>query len=140
LNDYLFTCSFGYVDYFTVESSTKAIRAPDKHMIDGRKARVEFAGEEAYKRSMPWILREEKKLKENPTGDGAQDQQQQPSERAPREDYPRREQPQGEFRERRERPKKPVNRENLKPGEALATAQRQKPTVQEFKGSKITFD
>ncbi|KAI8084595.1 uncharacterized protein BX664DRAFT_248754, partial [Halteromyces radiatus] len=41
---------FGYVDYVTVESATKAIRAPDKHMMGTRKIRVEFASEEAHRR------------------------------------------------------------------------------------------
>lgn len=43
-----------------------------------------------------------------------------------------------EFRERR--PKKAVNHEKVKPGQALYAAQRQKPSVQEFKGTKVTFD
>ncbi|KAI9469871.1 MAG: hypothetical protein EXX96DRAFT_543319 [Benjaminiella poitrasii] len=51
---------FAYVDYYLVESATKAIRAPDKHNLNGRKIRVEFASEEAHMRSKPWLMREKK--------------------------------------------------------------------------------
>lgn len=142
---------FGYVDYATVESATKAIRAPDKHMLDDRKLRVEFASEEAHRRSMPWMIRREKadqRATDQPSASTpsttettesappSQEQQhssenhhyqQQREERRARKEFAPREkkhQPQG----------------RVKPGEALSQAQRQKPSVQEFKGTKITFD
>ncbi|KAI8997704.1 hypothetical protein BDB01DRAFT_713681 [Pilobolus umbonatus] len=46
---------FGYVNYAELESAVKAVRAPDKHVINDRKIRVEYATEDAYRRSMPWL-------------------------------------------------------------------------------------
>jgi RNA recognition motif-containing protein len=140
---------FGYVDYHEVESATKAIRAPDKHMLDGRKVRVEFGSAEAHMRSKPWLMREKQKAERphNTSTDAAADSTAAP---ATFEENPykrqRREQNEGgengeekrEFRERR--PKKAVSHEKVKPGQALYAAQRQKPSVQEFKGTKVTFD
>ncbi|KAL0093482.1 hypothetical protein F4703DRAFT_1719103, partial [Phycomyces blakesleeanus] len=51
---------FGYIDFMNVDYATKAIRAPDKHNVDGRKVRVEFASEDAYLRGHPWLMREKK--------------------------------------------------------------------------------
>ncbi|KAI8080426.1 hypothetical protein BDF21DRAFT_339839 [Thamnidium elegans] len=146
---------FAYVDYYVVESATKAIRAPDKHMLDGRKVRVEFGSAEAHLRSKPWLMREKQKASEprkqedTPSTDSAQPEQsysKREGGEAPyprREDggeapYPKRQKGDADFRERR--PKKPVSHERVKPGQALYAAQRQKPSVQEFTGSKITFD
>ncbi|KAI7871832.1 hypothetical protein BDF14DRAFT_1759436 [Spinellus fusiger] len=55
---------FGYIDFMHVDYATKAIRAPDKHTLDGRKVRVEFAGQDAYLRGHPWLMREKKKEEE----------------------------------------------------------------------------
>ncbi|CAO3652563.1 unnamed protein product [Cunninghamella echinulata] len=149
---------FGYIDYETVDSATKAIRAPDKHKIGDRKIRVEFASEEAHKRSKPWLLRREKTNQKggssqhnnnynkdavsnnssndhqhhhhknnNHSFEDSSDQQQQQQYRRPRKEYTPRE-------------KKPEHQGRVKPGAALSQAHRQKPTVQEFKGTKIVFD
>lgn len=139
---------FGYVDYHEVESATKAIRAPDKHMLDGRKVRVEFGSAEAHMRSKPWLMREKQKAERphNTSNDAAADStaasasEEQPYKRQ-RKDYNQdgeHGEEKREFRERR--PKKAVNHEKVKPGQALYAAQRQKPSVQEFKGTKVTFD
>ncbi|CEP15137.1 hypothetical protein [Parasitella parasitica] len=139
---------FGYVDYHDVESATKAIRAPDKHMLDGRKVRVEFGSEEAHMRSKPWLMREKKKA-ERPhntsqsTNDASSDiaasgEPHPKKQRKNNTEGDHRDEEKREFRERR--PKKPVSHEKVKPGQALYAAQRQKPTVQEFKGTKVTFD
>lgn len=141
---------FGYVDYHEVESATKAIRAPDKHMLDGRKVRVEFGSAEAHMRSKPWLMREKQKAERphNTSNDAATDStaaapstsEEQPYKRQ-RQDYNQggeHGEEKREFRERR--PKKAVNHEKVKPGQALYAAQRQKPSVQEFKGTKVTFD
>ncbi|EPB88246.1 hypothetical protein HMPREF1544_04954 [Mucor circinelloides 1006PhL] len=143
---------FGYVDYHEVESATKAIRAPDKHMLDGRKVRVEFGSAEAHMRSKPWLMREKQKAERphNTSNDAAADSTAAAAAASASEEQPykrqRKDYNQGgehgeekrEFRERR--PKKAVNHEKVKPGQALYAAQRQKPSVQEFKGTKVTFD
>ncbi|KAI8637005.1 hypothetical protein BD408DRAFT_454329 [Parasitella parasitica] len=138
---------FGYVDYHDIESATKAIRAPDKHNLDGRKVRVEFGSAEAHMRSKPWLMREKKKTES--LNNSSPPTNTSPDSAASGEPHPKRQKKddaeghhQGEetreFRERR--PKKPVSHEKVKPGQALYAAQRQKPTVQEFKGTKVTFD
>lgn len=141
---------FAYVDYFEVESATKAIRAPDKHMLDGRKCRVEFGSAEAHMRSKPWLMREHKKAnqpKSNTTDNTAPaaTEEQAPSQKRQRDEtggeeggYVKRQRGDADFRERR--PKKPVSHERVKPGQALYAAQRQKPSVQEFKGAKTVFE
>jgi RNA recognition motif-containing protein len=133
-----------------VESATKAIRAPDKHTLDDRKLRVEFASEEAHRRSMPWMIRREKadqRVNDQPstpstttdTTESAPPSQQQ--ERSSENHHYQ--QQREERRARKEfapREKKSQPQGRVKPGEALSQAQRQKPSVQEFKGTKITFD
>lgn len=146
--------SFAYVDYHVVESATKAIRAPDKHMLDGRKVRVEFGSAEAHMRSKPWLMREKNKSNQpqnnNSNTESAADASTTQSDgsgyhnkRGGGEEgsaalYPKRQRGDADFRERR--PKKPVSHERVKPGQALYAAQRQKPSVQEFKGSKVVFE
>ncbi|KAI8098077.1 uncharacterized protein B0P05DRAFT_523312 [Gilbertella persicaria] len=124
---------FAYVDYHDVESATKAIRAPDKHTLDGRKVRVEFASPEAHMRSKPWLMRKMKKDEDTPqqTTEQPETEEPQPKRRKPAYDA---------SNPREKRPKKTQDGGRVKPGEALSSAQRQKPTVQEFKGSKIVFD
>ncbi|KAI7888519.1 uncharacterized protein EV154DRAFT_425540 [Mucor mucedo] len=151
---------FGYVDYYVVESAVKAIRAPDKHMLDGRKVRVEFGSAEAHMRSKPWLMREKQKANEPrstdntasapaasaSTAEGSYRRRDDGGEggkrAAPTEGgeapYPKRQRGDEDFRERR--PKKPVSHERVKPGQALYAAQRQKPSVQEFTGSKTVFE
>jgi RNA recognition motif-containing protein len=144
-------CSFAYVDYHVVESATKAIRAPDKHMLDGRKARVEFGSAEAHMRSKPWLMREKDKANQPqqsqstdsaaaaaPAESTGGETREYKREEGTSEPYPKRQRGDADFRERR--PKKPVSHERVKPGQALYAAQRQKPSVQEFKGSKTVFD
>jgi RNA recognition motif-containing protein len=146
--------SFAYVDYFTVESATKAIRAPDKHMLDGRKCRVEFGSAEAHMRSKPWLMREKNKSSQpqtntesttEPAAEGNGEEQTYRKRNRENEGgeggddgYVKRQRGDADFRERR--PKKPVSHERVKPGQALYAAQRQKPSVQEFKGAKTVFE
>ncbi|CAO3645695.1 unnamed protein product [Mucor hiemalis] len=145
---------FAYVDYFEVDAATKAIRAPDKHMLDGRKCRVEFGSAEAHMRSKPWLMREQQKASQpktntesKPTEGGESTEL--PYRKRQRDDgtegvaggddgYVKRQRGDADFRERR--PKKPVSHERVKPGQALYAAQRQKPSVQEFKGAKTVFE
>ena len=134
---------FAYVDYHEVEAATKAIRAPDKHNLDGRKIRVEFASAEAHMRSKPWLMRKAKKDNGSEQPEQQQQQQQQQSESTEEPTFKRRKtfnKEESDHRPRERRPKKPVDSGRLKPGEALSSAQRQKPTVQEFKGTKVVFD
>jgi hypothetical protein len=136
-----------------VESATKAIRAPDKHTLDDRKLRVEFASEEAHRRSMPWMIRREKadqRASDEPTASTTPSTTTDTSEAAPPSqqdstpsDNQYYQQQREERRSRKEftpREKKHQPQGRVKPGEALSQAQRQKPSVQEFKGTKITFD
>ncbi|KAI8067197.1 hypothetical protein BC940DRAFT_239402 [Gongronella butleri] len=131
---------FGYVDFDFVEDATKAIRAPDKHVLDDRKMRVEFATEEAHKRSMPWLMRRERADQRVSQGDqrpAASAAAKKGDDAPARPEKVMRERP--ARREKSDAPKKKSN-ERMKPGEALSNALRQKPTVQAFKGTKITFD
>lgn len=73
-----------------------------------------------------------KRAREENTNKDDNTKEQQPSFKRQKQEYS------GERRERK--PKKEVKHERVKPGEALSSAQRQKPTVQEFKGNKIVFD
>ncbi|KAI7907232.1 uncharacterized protein BX663DRAFT_465753 [Cokeromyces recurvatus] len=130
---------FAYVDYHTVESATKAIRAPDKHTLDGRKVRVEFASEEAHMRSKPWLMREKKQKQPSQQDNTNTSEVQEEEEKE--EERPRRKRVNHE--DRKFNNKKPAHTQHqgrVKSGEALSQAQRQKPTVQEFKGTKIVFD
>ncbi|ORX61394.1 RNA-binding domain-containing protein [Hesseltinella vesiculosa] len=130
---------FGYVDFETVEDATKAIRAPDKHELDDRKIRVEFATEDAHKRSMPWLIRRERAQQKDHQQPGRQQATTEHTPASSEEPSPA-PRPRREKREKKEdKPKKPRG-ERLKPGEALSNAPRQRPTVQDFKGTKITFD
>ena len=157
------TSRFGYVDFETVEDATKAIRATNKHVLNGQKLRVEFGSEDAYRRGRPWLGRIDKRATEKGSGridrnvNYNKDQQynadqqystEQPynkrqrySEEAPaaNENYGDYDRPQR--REKRVKTeKKPSSNQRVAPGMALSNAQRQKPTVQEFKGTKVTFD
>lgn len=133
-----------------VESAVKAIRAPDKHMLDGRKVRVEFGSAEAHMRSKPWLMREKQKASEprsntdtteaKPETYRRRDGGEGDAKRGEEGEAPHAKRQRGDedFRERR--PKKPVSHERVKPGQALYAAQRQKPSVQEFTGSKTVFE
>ncbi|KAI8991227.1 hypothetical protein BDF20DRAFT_843425 [Mycotypha africana] len=140
---------FAYVDYFTVESATKAIRAPDKHNLDGRKIRVEFGSAEAHMRSKPWLVRRQKQQGSNnenipatpASNEESTDTTGEAEKSSESNTYRKRktERSDGDFREKR--PKKEGRKaERVKPGMALSTAQRQKPSVQEFQGTKVVFD
>lgn len=128
-------------------------------MLDGRKVRVEFGSAEAHLRSKPWLMREKQKANEprkptENTAAGSTDSTTAEAASAHTDNrsynkstegggegeapYPKRQRGDADFRERK--PKKPVSHERVKPGQALYAAQRQKPSVQEFTGSKITFD
>ncbi|OAD78578.1 hypothetical protein PHYBLDRAFT_107504, partial [Phycomyces blakesleeanus NRRL 1555(-)] len=150
---------FGYIDFMNVDYATKAIRAPDKHNVDGRKVRVEFASEDAYLRGHPWLMREKKKEAsgEKPAAEGAATDGKTGKTYPPREEeeWRKRRPARGdrvdkgekgeksekgeytkEYKPRDNKDKKPLR---VKSGQALSEAQRQKPTVQEFKGTKIVF-
>ncbi|KAI9321884.1 hypothetical protein BX666DRAFT_1906664 [Dichotomocladium elegans] len=139
---------FGYVDFCELDSAIKAIRAPDKHIIDGRKIRVEYASEDAYNRGRPWILRERERQKAEQaasatdgSSNGAEkaavvDQNQAVPERRHKKRRSE-ENEDGSASEKRRKTKGSSGR--VAPGKALVEAQRQRPTVQEFKGTKITF-
>ncbi|CAO3650732.1 unnamed protein product [Cunninghamella blakesleeana] len=152
---------FGYVDYADVESATKAIRAPDKHKLGDRKVRVEFASEEAHKRSMPWLFRREKANQKNPSQnnkdtlssssslssnnhyDNMSNNNNYEKKKHSFEDSSNTSDHHQFKRPRKEntsREKKSDSHGRVKPGAALSQAQRQKPAVQEFKGTKIVFD
>ncbi|KAG2220116.1 hypothetical protein INT45_006144 [Circinella minor] len=150
---------FGYVDYETVEDATLAIRATNKHIIDGQKIRVEFGSEQAYKRGRPWLQRDaardvakkEARANRYNNNEGEQQQQQEQQEHYGQREHYNNEQsyekPEREYRRREKREKKPFSGgtsssssdKRVAPGLALSQAQRQKPTVQAFKGTKITF-
>lgn len=117
-------------------------------MLDGRKVRVEFGSAEAHMRSKPWLMREKQKASgprttENTSStttttaavEGSKRDDKRTEGEAP---YPKRQRGDEDFRERR--PKKVVSHERVKPGQALYAAQRQKPSVQEFTGSKTVFE
>ncbi|KAI8140395.1 hypothetical protein BJV82DRAFT_581358 [Fennellomyces sp. T-0311] len=129
---------FGYVDFETVEDATKAIRATNKHVLNGQKLRVEFGSEEAYKRGRPWLGRADKRAAEKPSGGYKERRQYNEEAPAANENY---EKPRYERREKRiKNEKKPSSNQRVAPGMALSQAQRQKPTVQAFQGTKVTFD
>ncbi|KAI7852682.1 hypothetical protein BDC45DRAFT_537239 [Circinella umbellata] len=144
---------FGYVDYETVEDATLAIRASNKHIIDGQKIRVEFGSEQAYKRGRPWLQRDaardaakkEARANNYNNNDGEQQQQQEQYNNEQYNNEQSYERPEREYRRREKREKKPFSGgssssdKRVAPGLALSQAQRQKPTVQAFKGTKITF-
>ncbi|KAI9499153.1 hypothetical protein BDB00DRAFT_221107 [Zychaea mexicana] len=144
---------FGYVDFENVEDATKAIRATNKHTINGQKIRVEFGSEEAYRRGRPWLKRADERAASGGgdtaggnNGEQQDGQEQQQFNQAPVE------QSEGfveEYKRPREKrvkaDRKPSSStgssdKRVAPGLALSQAQRQKPTVQAFKGTKITFD
>ncbi|KAJ2359341.1 Nucleolar protein 13 [Coemansia erecta] len=45
---------FAYIDFKYTDDAAKAIKSPDVRMIGGRKARIEFAGEDATRKGRPW--------------------------------------------------------------------------------------
>ncbi|KAJ8658597.1 hypothetical protein O0I10_005637 [Lichtheimia ornata] len=144
---------FGYIDFGDLDTAVRAIRAPDKHVLDGRKIRVEYASEEAYNRGRPRKVKEREAAAAAAAaaagegGEGSNDasqedqgetqeehQQQEYEHRGKRRGYDHGDGP----REKRRKSNKDGGR--TKPGKALSEAQRQRPTVQEFKGTKIVFD
>jgi RNA recognition motif-containing protein len=139
--------SFAYIDFFDVESATKALRAPDKHTMDGRKLRLEYAGEAATKKATPWLLRQERKEAEAAAnnesndepanlGNGGESNEGNFNEQEKNERLARKQ----ERMERRKNAPAKEGRTNATSGEVLANVQRQKITAQPFKGTKITFD
>ena len=142
------SCSFGYIDFGDLDTAVRAIRAPDKHVLDGRKIRVEYASEEAYNRGRPRKVKEREaaaaaaaaaESNENDVSQEAQEEYQQEYQQGYERRGKRRGDDNGDApREKRRKSNKDAPR--TKPGKALSQAQRQKPTVQEFKGTKIVFD
>ncbi|KAG2171278.1 hypothetical protein INT43_002900 [Umbelopsis isabellina] len=138
---------FAYIDFFDVESATKALRAPDKHTMDGRKLRLEYAGETATKKATPWLLRQERKEAEaeaEAASNGSTDQpaREEKSNEISVDDKEKNERlarKQERIEKRKNAPAK-EGRSNATSGEVLANVQRQKMTAQPFKGTKITFD
>ncbi|KAJ2306773.1 Nucleolar protein 13 [Coemansia sp. RSA 2706] len=45
---------FAYIDFKYTDDAAKAMQSPDVRTIGGRKARIEFAGEEATRKGRPW--------------------------------------------------------------------------------------
>ncbi|KAF7725285.1 hypothetical protein EC973_000295 [Apophysomyces ossiformis] len=128
---------FAYIDFETVESATKAVRAPDRAVLDNRKLRVEFGSEEAHKRSMPWLKRAEKRQATETST--APIKQQEPAEQKAETEEGKPERRPKKLRVDEDKPKRTKKPGRIAPGEALRTAQRQKPSVQKFEGTKITF-
>ncbi|KAG0168583.1 hypothetical protein DFQ28_004709 [Apophysomyces sp. BC1034] len=137
---------FAYIDFETVESATKAVRAPDRAVMDNRKLRVEFGSEEAHKRSMPWVKRAEKRQAAESSATPQEREQKEhkvaaeqvgtemaESEQGRGERRPKRPRPDGD------RPQRPKKQGRVAPGEALRSAQRQSQSVQKFEGTKISF-
>ncbi|KAI9284169.1 hypothetical protein BC943DRAFT_338428 [Umbelopsis sp. AD052] len=133
---------FAYIDFFDVDSATKALRAPDKHTLDNRKIRLEYASEEATKKATPWVYRQERKEAEAATEEtqAAPAQEERPAvttnEKAKEERIAKK-------LERESKRKDGPNREGRSTatsGAILANVQRQKVTAQPFQGTKITFD
>ncbi|CDS04149.1 hypothetical protein LRAMOSA07104 [Lichtheimia ramosa] len=135
---------FGYIDFGDLDTAVRAIRAPDKHVLDGRKIRVEYASEEAYNRGRPRKVKEREAAAAAAaeSNDGSQEAQAE-DQQEQQQEYEQRGKRRGNDygdgpREKRRKSNKDGGR--TKPGKALSEAQRQKPTVQEFKGTKIVFD
>jgi len=130
---------FAYIDFFDVDSATKALRAPDKHMLDGRKLRLEYASEEATKKATPWVFRQERKDAEAANDVHVNDQVQEEVKTNVQEKEER-------IARKMERELKRKNtpgnqsKSNATSGAILANVQRQKITAQPFQGKKITFD
>jgi RNA recognition motif-containing protein len=135
---------FAYIDFFDVDSATKALRAPDKHTLDNRKIRLEYASEEATKKATPWVYRQERKDAEAATEEAqaspAQDDSSRPAitsnEKAKEERIAKK--LERELK-RKDGPAR-EGRSNATSGAILANVQRQKVTAQPFQGTKITFD
>ncbi|KAI9480135.1 Nucleolar protein 13 [Coemansia sp. RSA 989] len=45
---------FAYIDFKYTDDATKAMKAPQVRQIGGRKARIEYAGEDATRKGRPW--------------------------------------------------------------------------------------
>ncbi|KAJ1854192.1 Nucleolar protein 13 [Coemansia sp. RSA 1822] len=45
---------FAYIDFKYTDDAAKAMKSPEARMIGGRKARIEFAGEDATRKGRPW--------------------------------------------------------------------------------------
>jgi RNA recognition motif-containing protein len=144
---FVLTCvlhRFAYIDFFDVDSATKALRAPDKHTLDNRKIRLEYASEEATKKATPWVYRQERKDAEAATEEA------QASPAAAQEERPAitsnekaKEERIAKKLERESKRKDGPSREGRSTatsGAILANVQRQKVTAQPFQGTKITFD
>lgn len=125
-----------------MESATKALRAPDKHTLDGRKLRLEYASEEATKKATPWVFRQERKEAEAAsTSEDSKD-----GYAGSREGKSKDQEKEERIARRKERDEKRKNepakegKSNATSGAILANVQRQKMTAQPFQGKRITFD
>ncbi|GAB5590350.1 Nucleolar protein 13 [Umbelopsis nana] len=130
---------FAYIDFFDVESATKALRAPDKHMLDGRKLRLEYASEEATKKATPWVFRQERKDAEAATNANTNEEVHEEPKTNEREKEERIARKMERETRRKNAPAK-EGKSNATSGAILANVQRQKMTAQPFQGKKITFD
>ncbi|KAJ2081143.1 Nucleolar protein 13 [Coemansia sp. RSA 988] len=45
---------FAYIDFKYTDDATKALKSPDIRQIGGRRARIEYAGEDATRKGRPW--------------------------------------------------------------------------------------
>lgn len=147
LAKFMLTCllyRFAYIDFFDVESATKALRAPDKHTLDNRKIRLEYASEEATKKATPWVYRQERKDAE---AAATEETQSRPAAKEDRSAITTNEKAKEERiakklereSKRRDGPSR-EGRSTATSGAILANVQRQKVTAQPFQGTKITFD
>ncbi|ORY99163.1 hypothetical protein BCR43DRAFT_562486 [Syncephalastrum racemosum] len=125
---------FAYADYKHLDDAKKAFEESGSFYLDGKRVRVEYGSEDAYRRGRPWISRGEKEpAPEKPSKRRdlvVKDNQKDTSEveHAPQEV------------KRRTRTKDHTRNKRVAPGKALSDAPRAKTSIQEFSGSKITFD
>lgn len=129
-----------------MDAATKALRAPDKHMLDGRKLRLEYASEEATKKATPWVFRQERKDAEAASNPDANEQVQEAPKADEKEIKTNEKEKEERIARKLERETKRKSgparegRSNATSGAILANVQRQKITAQPFQGKKITFD
>ncbi|KAF9167970.1 hypothetical protein DFQ26_002195 [Actinomortierella ambigua] len=138
---------FAYIDYTEAESATKALRDPKKHYLDGRRLKVEYASADATLRGNPRMYR--KHLREQEGGDAAAAAAAEGGEHTGAGDESTRKRsadgnPDEQRAKRQRRPRGEQAPKKLqghqRPGFALAMAQRASQGIQEFKGTKMTFD
>lgn len=125
---------FAYADYKHLDDAKKAFEESSSFYLDGKRVRVEYGSEDAYRRGRPWISRGEKEPA--PAKPGKRSElvgKDAPKDVAEKEQAP-------QEVKRRTRTKDHARNQRVAPGKALSDAPRAKTSIQEFSGSKITFD